>query len=85
MKLGEEKVLSSRESFSKCIIVRMSGQTKERGEGGFYSPQGILPVGALRDLNMSGSGAGHVWPTSLESGWWTRYAWSGDLAAEESS
>jgi hypothetical protein len=87
-KLGGEEVLSSRECVSKCIQVRMSGQTEGRGEGrgggGLYSPQGNLPVGAVRDPDMSGSGARLVRPTSLEFSCWTGHVRSRDLAAEES-
>jgi hypothetical protein len=63
----------------------MSDQPEVRGEGSFYSPQGNLPIGAVRDPDMSGSGAEHVQPTSLESARWTGHVLSGDLVAEESS
>jgi hypothetical protein len=36
--------------------------------GVFYSPQGNLPIGGVRDINMSGLGARNVSQHSQESG-----------------
>jgi hypothetical protein len=45
--------------------------------GPFIAPQENLVVGGVRNLSMSGSGAGQVQPTSLEIGLETGYVRSG--------
>jgi hypothetical protein len=47
--------------------------------GGGYSPQGNLPIGGVRDPNMSRLGARHVRPRSLEPGLGARQVWFQDL------
>jgi hypothetical protein len=53
--------------------VELSGQIGYRCVGAFYSPQGNLYIGGVRDLNMSRLGAGHVRQHSLEPGLHTGY------------
>jgi hypothetical protein len=65
-------VLSSRESVSKCIQVRMSGQPEEKceGRGAFIAPKGICPLELSETSDKSGSGSDisgqHLW--NLASG-----------------
>jgi hypothetical protein len=60
----EGQRFGAQESVSKCFQVELTGL--ERRGGPFIAPQMNLPVGGVRDSDMSGLGAGHVWPSSLE-------------------
>jgi hypothetical protein len=76
MKLGGER-LRAQESVSKYLQYEMSGQPCLRGMRAFYSPQENLAVGGIRNPDMSGSGVGHVRPTSLKPDLGTGYVRSG--------
>jgi hypothetical protein len=64
--------LGAQESVLKCLQAEMSGQPGSRGVGVFYSPPREPSRWGVKELDMSGSEAGHVRPTSLELGRGTR-------------
>jgi hypothetical protein len=76
MKLGGER-LRAQESVSKCLQYELSVQLSQRGVGAFYSPLRESNRWGVRNPDMSGSGAGHVRPTSLQTGLGTGYVRSG--------
>jgi hypothetical protein len=84
MKLGGERFRSQERVSQSVFKSKYVANQKREVQGGLYSPQGNLPVGAVRDPDMSRLEAGHVRPTSLESGSGTRHVRSRDLVAEES-
>jgi hypothetical protein len=73
----KREVGSSREClkvFAMCI--ECLAELERRGGGDFYSPPRESSLWGVRNLDMSGSGAGHVWPTTLEPDMGSEYIWS---------
>jgi hypothetical protein len=75
-KLGGER-LEAQESVSKYLQCKMSSQPCYRGVGVFYNPLRESNHWGVINPDITGSGAGHVQPTSLETGLGTRYFQSG--------
>jgi hypothetical protein len=65
--------LSSRECFKEYSSWTKWPNGLEGREGPFIASQGNLPIGGVRDPDMSELGAGHVRQHSLESGLDTRH------------